>query len=112
MAATIVGAADLTWGLSSEAGMIIESFTQENTVKEKPALDEQGEEYAVSMYGETETVNVSGYLTTASKSLAAAFTVANQTGSIALYQTTFRITGANEEFNKVDVTAKGWINIT
>ena len=112
MPATIVGDTSLTWGLTPETGMIAESFSQENSVKEKAALDEQGEEAAVSFYGESEEISLSGFLTTGAKDLTAALTVANQVGSGTVYQTNFRINGANEDFQKVDITAKGWVNIS
>ena len=112
MAATIVGDNTVKWGLDSESGMIAESFSQEKSVKEKAALNEEGEEVAVSFYGESEEISISGYLTSnLSASLAQAFTVASQSGSGTVYQTSFRINGSNEDFQKVDITAKGWINI-
>lgn len=113
MAATLISAPDLQWGVDEdEAGLVIESFVRTHNISKKEVKSKQGEDIGVAYYNQKEEIQVTGLLKSsgalATLALAAEATLANKVngrgvsgGKIILESATE--TEAIEDFVKADL---------
>ena len=121
MAAKLFGTSGLTWGLSAETGILVQSYERAVTGSENQALNHEGETAGVSFYNSIAEHTVSGYYTGSSgipaASIGVALTIANVmtgNGVAAGLVLTSGVTDteANEDYRTISVTAKQFPLIT
>ena len=93
MAATVItssGAANVIFGATAETGIILSSFSRSVQSSKSELMDEDGDIVAVSYYGKTATISISGAINgssgVATASVGGLLTLANTT-------TEFGVTG-------------------
>lgn len=93
MAATVItssSAANVTFGATAETGIILSSFSRSVQSSKSELMDEDGDIVAVSYYGKTATISISGAINgssgVATASVGGLLTLANAT-------TEFGVTG-------------------
>ncbi len=86
MAATVITsstAANVTFGATAESGVILSSFSRSVQSSKSELMDEDGDIVAVSYYGRTATISISGAINgttgVAAASVGALLTLANAT---------------------------------
>jgi len=115
MAATTIGTANLTFGISAETGGLVQSFSEVRNVEKQEVRNNQGEITGVAFYNPTTAYSLSITTTSAfsTTSAGAAISIANAaqaTGATRIDSLT--INKSNDGFVTVDISATGYPNVT
>jgi hypothetical protein len=116
MAATLIGASGLAFGLTAEAGGIAQNFRNRESVQTAEVNDEDGDITGAAFYGPTGEISgelvFTGATGVVSAALGAQVSFANFTGVTGTVRLTERETSlSNTGFKTVNVTAKNYPSI-
>jgi hypothetical protein len=115
MAATTIGTANLTFGLTTETGGLVQSFSEVRNTEKQEVRNQVGDITGVAFYNATTAYSLSitttgGYLsTTAGASISLANAVSS-TGATRIDSLT--INRSNDGFVTVDISATGYPNVS
>jgi len=114
MPATTIGTA-LSFGLSAESGMLVQSFSETRNTEKAEARNNQGDVVALALFNQTDTLSWSGMITGAYSTSAGAVlaSLANATssgGKIVVDSVSF--TKAPDSFTQVNVSATRYPNMS
>ena len=122
MAANLFGNSDLVWGLTTETGVLVQSYSKAVSGQERLAKNEDGETVGVSEYDPMAEHSIEALLAGSTGVAAAEFgvalTVANDgiiDGGVTaglIITTGVTGSGSNEEYNSISVTARQWPLVT
>lgn len=121
MSAKHFGTTGLEWGLTTETGILAQSYTRSVTGTEKVVKNHEGETAGVALYDPVAEHNISGYVTGSTGIAAAAFgevlTIAtaktgNGVSAGAVICTGVTDTLSNEDYAMIEATAKQWPLVT
>jgi len=121
MAAALFGTSGLSWGLSAETGILVQSYERSVSGSEKLALNHEGEPVGVSFYGAIADHTVEGYYTGGTGISAASFGVAltianvlsgNGVSAGLVLCNGVTDTKANEDYRMIRATARQFPLIT
>jgi len=122
MSANLFGNSDLVWGLTTETGILIQSYSNAVSGQERLAKNHEGETVGVSEYDPMAEHTIEGLIAgtegIANASFGAELTVANDgilTGGVStglIIVTGVTGSGSNEEYNSISVTARQWPLVT
>jgi hypothetical protein len=115
MAATTIGTANLTFGITAETGGLVQSFSEVRNIEKQEVRNNVGEITGVAFYNPTTAYSFSLTTTTAfsATSAGSAISIANattSTGSTRIDSLT--INKSNDGFVTVDISATGYPNVT
>jgi len=115
MAATTIGTANLTFGITTETGGLVQSFSEVRNVEKQEVRNNQGEITGVAFYNPTTAYSLSIITTSAfsTTSAGAAISIANaaqSTGATRIDSLT--INKSNDGFVTVDISATGYPSVT
>lgn len=115
MAATTIGTANLTFGLSAETGGLVQSFSEVRNVEKQEVRDQVGDVKGVAFYNATTAYSMSitttgGYLTTTAGAAITLQNAVSSTGSTRIDSLT--INRSNDGFVTVDISATGYPNVS
>jgi hypothetical protein len=115
MAATTIGTANLTFGITTETGGLVQSYSEVRNIEKQEARNGSGEVCAVAFYNPTTAYSLSITTTTAfaTTSAGGAITIANaaqSTGATRIDSLTINKT--NDGFVTVDISATGYPNVS
>lgn len=114
MAATTIGTTGLLWGITAEAGVLIQSYERKIQRDKKEIKNESGEVSALSYYNSRATYSFDAYVTgntgVGAAAPGVAISFANSTsgnGVIAgtVYVDEVTVSQANEDFKKISGSA-------
>ena len=121
MSAFLFGTSGLTWGLTAETGILVQSYERTISGSEKLAKNNVGETVGVSLYDPMAEHVVEGYDTGSSGISAASFgvalTIANVLSGNGVAAGLVICTGiteklANEDYKTFNATCKQWPLVT
>lgn len=115
MAATTIGTANLTFGITAETGGLVQSFSETRNVEKQEVRNNVGDITGIAYFNATTAYSLSITTTTAfaTTSAGAAISIANAaqtTGSTRIDSLT--INKSNDGFVTVDISATGYPNVT
>lgn len=114
MAATTIGTSGVVFGLTSESGGVVQSFSETRNVEKAEVRNQTGEVTGLAFYNPTDTYSISLISTAANSATAgASLVVANASssgGSTRIDSITVNRT--NTGFNTVDISATRYPNIS
>jgi len=110
MAATIVGATNLTWGGSSETISVWTSFSQTSDSEKVTVQDEDGDFVTAAYFGKKSVAQLSGFLKGTAPTIGASISLANATAGLGgvtgtFYVDSVAVSKAPNNFNEVSVSA-------
>jgi hypothetical protein len=114
MAAVTIGTANLTFGITTETGGLVQSFSEARNVEKNEVRNNVGDIVGIAYYNATTAYSLSLTTTTAftSTSAGGAISIANAaqtTGSTRIDSLT--INKSNDGFVTVDISATGYPNV-
>jgi hypothetical protein len=121
MSANLFGTAGLSWGLTAETGLLVQSYSRTVAGEEKIVKNHEGLSAGVSLYDASAEHTVTGYTTAAGGINAASFGTALVIANVAtgngvaageVLCTGVTNTLENEDFAQLEATAKQWPLIT
>lgn len=115
MPATTIGQTGLSFGLSNESGMLVQSFSETRNVEKAEVRNSTGDVVGLALYNQTDSLSWSGTITGSYSTTAGAVlsTLANATstgGRIVVDSVTFN--RAPDAFVTVDVSATRYPNMS
>ena len=115
MPATTIGQSGLSFGLSAESGMLVQSFSQTRNVEKAEVRDNTGDVVGLALFNQTDSLSWSGmingtYSTTAGAVLSTLANATSTTGRIVVDSVAF--TRAPDAFVQVNVTATRYPNMS
>jgi hypothetical protein len=115
MAATTIGTANLTFGLTAETGGLVQSFSEARNVEKQEVRNQVGDVTGVAFYNATTAYSMSitttgGYLTTTAGAAISLQNAVSSTGSTRIDSLT--INRSNDGFVTVDISATGYPNVS
>ena len=115
MPATTIGQSGLSFGLSAESGMLVQSFSETRNVEKAEVRNSTGDVVGLALYNQTDSLSWSGTITGTYSTTAGAVltTLANatSTGGKIVVESVGLKRGATE-FLTVDVSATRYPNIS
>lgn len=115
MAATTIGTASLTFGITAETGGLVQSFSETRNVEKQEVKNQSGEVCAVAFFNPTTAYSLSitttsSFTTTSAGGAITIANAANSTGATRIDSITINKT--NDGFVSVDISATGYPNVT
>ena len=115
MPATTIGQSGLSFGLSAESGMLVQSFSETRNTEKAEARNNQGDVVGLALFNQSDTLSWSGTVTGTYSTTAGAVlsTLANATstgGRIVVDSVSF--TKAPDSFVTVNVSATRYPNMS
>ena len=115
MAVTTRGTAGVSWGLTAEAGILVQSVGSKVSIEKNEVRNHEGEFVALAMYNPTKTYSISGVMTggaggvcTATVGNVLTLVNTNALGGVSaglILPDDVDIAKGNTEFNKITVNA-------
>jgi hypothetical protein len=115
MPATTIGQTGLSFGLTAESGMLVQSFSETRNVEKAEVRNATGDVVGLALYNQTDSLSFSGtitgtYSTTAGAVLATLANATSTGGKIVVDSVT--LNRAPDAFVTVDVSATRYPNMS
>lgn len=111
MAATSIGLTSVSFGLSQETGVVIQSFSSTETMETSELSSHNGQFAAVAFSARRNNISLSGNSTTAQGTIGAALSLTGNSSSItsgSFYITDSSLAQTNDGFYSFDLSASNY----